>query len=102
MASAIGFSIASAPNYISESPASRDKAIGASFVVIALTVCELWVPRDAPTQHEQSIVLPGGTPFWTCAFRCELINIPKHDRTTYTHTHIYIIHLHIHNMRCNM
>ena len=34
-------------NYISELPASRDKSIGASFVVIALTVHELWVPRDA-------------------------------------------------------
>ena len=49
-------SIASAPNYISESLASRDKSIGASFVVIALTVHELWVPRGAPTQREQSII----------------------------------------------
>ena len=45
-----------APNYISESPALRDKLIDASFVVIALTVHELWVPRDVPTQREQSIV----------------------------------------------
>ena len=43
-------------NYISELPASRDKSIGASFVVIALTVHELWVPCGAPTQREQSIV----------------------------------------------
>ena len=31
----------------------RDKLIGASFVVIALTVHVLWVPCDAPTQREQ-------------------------------------------------
>ena len=40
---------------ISESPVSWDKSIGANFVVIALTIRELWVLRDAPTQCEQSI-----------------------------------------------